>query len=103
PAGPKGGSGRQPYAQRAGASRRAGDAQAARLIQLAKYRQRNSVTTWRHRWYSKLWNILQDVVIGYGYAPRRALIWLLGLFVLGVLLFRYVAQPYSVVSGHHHF
>ena len=93
----------QPYDQLAGAYRRAGDDHAARLIQLAKYRQRNSVTTWRHRWYSKLWNILQDVVIGYGYAPRRALIWLLGLFVLGVLLFRYVAQPYSVVSGHHHF
>jgi len=93
----------QPYDQLAGAYRRAGDDHAARLIQLAKYRRRNSVTTWRRSWYSKLWNILQDVVIGYGYAPRRALMWLLGLFVLGVLLFRYVAQPYSVVSGHHHF
>jgi len=93
----------QPYDQLAEAYRRAGDDHAARLIELAKYRQRNSVTTWRHGWYSKLWNILQDFVIGYGYAPRRALMWLLGLFVLGVLLFRYVAQPYSVVSGHHHF
>jgi hypothetical protein len=93
----------QPYDQLADAYRRAGDDHAARLIQLAKYRRRNSVTTWRSRWYSKLWNILQDVVIGYGYAPRRALMWLLGLFVLGVLLFRYVAQPYSLISGHHHF
>jgi hypothetical protein len=92
----------QPYDQLAVAYRRAGDDPAARLIQLAKYRRRNSVTKWRDRWYSKVWNNLQDTVIGYGYAPRRALSWLLGLFVLGVVVFRYVSQPYSVV-GHHHF
>jgi hypothetical protein len=90
----------QPYEQLAGAYRRAGHDHDARLIQLAKYRQRNRVTNWRHL-FSKLWNILQDVVIGYGYAPLRALMWLLGLFILGALLFRYVAQPYSIVSVHH--
>ena len=71
---------------------RAGDDRAARRIQLAKYRQRNHATKW-DRWYTKLWNIVQDVVIGYGYEPRRALVWLGGLFVLGLLLFRYVAKP----------
>ncbi len=92
----------QPYEQLAEAYRRAGDDHAARRIQLAKYRQRNRVTKWR-RWYSKLWNILQDGVIGYGYAPLRALIWLLGLFVLGVLLFRYGAQPHSITNSHRGF
>jgi hypothetical protein len=92
----------QPYDQLTEAYRRAGDDHAARRIQLAKYRQRNRATSWR-RWYSKLWNIVQDVVIGYGYAPLRALTWLTGLFALGVLIFRYVAKPYAIVSVHHTF
>jgi hypothetical protein len=92
----------QPYEQLAAVYRRAGDDHAARRIQLAKYRRRNRVTNW-HRWYSKLWNLLQDGVIGYGYAPWRALTWLVGLFVLGVLLFRYGATPYSTASGHRSF
>ncbi len=92
----------QPYEQLAEAYRRAGDDHAARRIQLAKYRQRNRVTSWR-RWYSKLWNLLQDAVIGYGYAPLRALVWLVALFALGVVLFRYGAKPYSIASGHRSF
>jgi hypothetical protein len=87
----------QPYDQLAEAYRRVGDDHAARRIQLAKYRQRNRVTSWR-RWYSKLWNMLQDGVIGYGYAPLRALVWLLVLFVAGVLLFRYGSTPVSIAS-----
>jgi phage baseplate assembly protein gpV len=63
----------QPYEQLAEAYRRAGDDHAARRIELAKYRQRNRVISWR-RWYSKLWNILQDGAIGYGYA-RSATQW----------------------------
>lgn len=90
----------QPYEQLAGAYRRAGDDRAASRIQLAKHRRRNHATKW-DRWYIKLWNMLQDVMIGYGYQPGRALAWLLGLFVLGLLLFRYVAKPYSIVSVHH--
>jgi hypothetical protein len=92
----------QPYEQLAAVYRRAGDDQAARRIQLAKYRRHNRVTSWR-RWPVKLWNLVQDGVIGYGYAPMRALAWLVGLFVLGVLLFRYGATPYSVASGHRSF
>ncbi|HEX3921744.1 MAG TPA: hypothetical protein VHY31_05640, partial [Streptosporangiaceae bacterium] len=92
----------QPYEQLAEAYRRAGDDHAARRIQLAKYRQRNRVTSWR-RWYSKLWNLLQDAVIGYGYAPLRALIWLVALFALGVALFRYGAKPYPIADIHRHF
>jgi hypothetical protein len=91
----------QPYDQLAEAYRRVGDDHAARRIHLAKYRQRNRVTSWR-RWYSKLWNMLQDGVIGYGYAPLRTLMWLLGLFVIGALLFRYGATPYPIADVHHH-
>ena len=92
----------QPYEQLAIAYSRAGDDLAARRIQLAKYRQRNRVTNWRH-WHIKLWNLLQDGVLGYGYAPVRALMWLVGLFVLGMLLFRYGTTPYSVAGGHRSF
>jgi len=91
----------QPYEQLAGAYRRAGDDQSARRIQLAKYRQRNSTTKWRF-WYIKFWNVLQDVAIGYGYKPLRALVLLLVLFIFGLLLFRYSARPYSIVGVHPH-
>jgi hypothetical protein len=93
----------QPYEQLAEAYRRAGDDHAARRIQLAKNRQRNRVTGWR-QWYSKLWNILQDGLIGYGYAPLRALTWLIVLFTIGVILFRYGARPYPIANvGRHTF
>jgi hypothetical protein len=94
----------QPYDQLAAAYRRAGDDHSARRIELAKYRQRNRVTGWRRRSYSKLWNIVQDAAIGYGYEPWRALLWLGVLLVAGVLLFRYVGavRPYSIVTVQHH-
>jgi hypothetical protein len=92
----------QPYEQLAAVYRQAGDDRAARSIQLAKYRQRNRVIGWR-RWYSKLWNFVQDAVIGYGYRPTRAFLWLLLLFVAGVVLFRYISTPYSIASGHRTF
>lgn len=91
----------QPYDQLAEAYRRVGDDYAARRIHLAKCRQRNRVTSWR-RWYIKLWDLLQDVVIGYGYAPLRALMWLLGLWLGGTLLFRYGAKPYAIANVHGH-
>jgi hypothetical protein len=92
----------QPYDQLAAAYRRAGDDRAAHSIQLAKYRRRNNVIGWG-RWYSKLWNYVQDVFIGYGYRPTRAFLWLIGLFVLGAVLFRYISTPYSIASGHRTF
>ena len=91
----------QPYEQLAAAYRAAGDDHAARRIQLAKNRQRNRVTSWR-QWYSKLWNFLQDGLLGYGYAPLRALTWLLVLFTVGVILFRYGATPYAIADVHRH-
>jgi hypothetical protein len=92
----------QPYEQLAAVYRRAGDDRAAHSIQLAKFRQRNRVIGWR-RWYSKLWNFIQDAVIGYGFRPTRAFLWLLVLYGAGVVLFRYVSTPYSIATGHRSF
>jgi hypothetical protein len=92
----------QPYEQLAEAYRRAGDDRAARRIQLAKNRRRNDVTQW-DRWYSKIANIVQDIMIGYGYAYWRALIWLVALFVLGAVLFRYGAPPHAIAHPSHSF
>ena len=92
----------QPYEQLAAVYKRAGDDRAAHAIQLAKYRQRNKVISWR-RWHAKLWNYIQDAAIGYGYRPTRAFVLLLVLFTAGVVLFRYVSTPYSITSGHHTF
>ncbi len=92
----------QPYEQLADAYRRAGDDHAARLTQLAKHRQRHRATPWR-RWYSKVSNIVQDMLMGYGYAPWRALIWLVGLFAFGTLLFRYGAPPHAIAHPSHSF
>ena len=89
----------QPYDQLAEAYRRAGNDYDARRIQLAKYRQRNHATGW-NRWYLKLWNMVQDAAIGYGYAPGRTLVLLLAVYVFGVLLFRYGAKPISITSVH---
>ena len=46
---------------------------------------------------------MQDMLIGYGYTPFRALIWLTGLFVLGVALFRYAAPPVWIGNSSHSF
>jgi hypothetical protein len=89
----------QPYDQLAEAYRRAGDDHSARSVYFAKYKRRNEVTSWR-RWYSKLWNYLQEGVIGYGYRPLRALILLLVLFTLGVVLFRYGPRPFPIIRSH---
>jgi len=85
----------QPYEQLAQAYRRAGDDLPARRLLLEGYRQRNRATPWR-RWYTKIWYFLQDMLVGYGYLPLRALIWLIVIFLFGTLLFRYVASPQSI-------
>ncbi|MEU2063308.1 membrane-associated oxidoreductase [Streptomyces sp. NPDC013455] len=67
------------YEQLTAAYRRVGDDHAARLVQLAKQR--------RHRhtlpWYGRLWGLVQDVTVGYGFRPLRAAGWLLSLLALG--------------------
>ena len=92
----------QPYEQLAQAYRRVGDDHAARLILLEKCRQRNRATPWR-QWYTKIWYFMQDILVGYGYTPFRALIWLAALLLLGTGVFRYVVQPVWIGGSPHHF
>jgi hypothetical protein len=71
----------QPYEQLARQYREAGHDHDARTILLAKYRNR----TRQLRFPLKVWGYLQDVTVGYGYRPVRALAWLAGLtMVVGI-------------------
>jgi hypothetical protein len=92
----------QPYEQLAQAYRRVGDDHAARCLLLEKCRQRNRATPWR-QWYTKIWYFMQDILVGYGYTPFRALIWLTALLLLGTGVFRYVVQPVWISGTPHHF
>lgn len=71
----------QPHEQLAEQYRAAGHDHDARTILLAKYRNR----TRQLRFPLRLWGYLQDVTVGYGYRPVRALAWMVGLtMVVGI-------------------
>ncbi|MET9609017.1 membrane-associated oxidoreductase [Streptomyces sp. NPDC006512] len=78
-------SGYLPYAyeQLAAAYRTAGDEAAARTVQLAKLR--------RHRRTlprpARLWGLIQDVTVGYGFRPLRAAGWLAALLLTGAVAY----------------
>ena len=92
----------QPYEQLAQAYRRIGDDHAARRLLLEKCRQRNRATPW-WQWYTKIWYYMQDILVGYGYTPFRALIWLAALLLLGTGIFRYAVQPTWIGTPPEHF
>lgn len=92
----------QPYEQLAQAYRRVGDDHAARCLLLEKCRQHNRATPWR-QWYTKIWCYMQDILVGYGYMPFRALIWLAALLLLGTGVFRYFVQPAWIGASPHRF
>ena len=73
----------QPYEQLAGYFRRLGRDDQARKVLLAGRRAR------RHQepQWLRAWGWLQDAMVGYGYAPGRALVWLGTAFLLGCLYF----------------
>lgn len=78
-------SGYLPYAyeQLAAAYRTAGDEAAARTVLLAKLR-RHRRTLPRH---ARLWGLLQDGTVGYGFRPLRAAGWLLALLLTGAIAY----------------
>jgi hypothetical protein len=86
----------QPYEQLAAYYRRLGHDDQARRVLLAKQRQRRRQRPWWARW----WGWLQDALVGYGYAPGRALLLLAGAFVAGWLVFS-TRHPASVGPGPH--
>ncbi|MFD0376719.1 membrane-associated oxidoreductase [Streptomyces sp. NPDC127112] len=67
------------YEQLAAAYRTVGDESAARDVQLAKLRRHRR--TQPH--HTRLWGLLQDVTVGYGFRPLRAAGWLLLLVLTG--------------------
>ncbi|MFD3698750.1 membrane-associated oxidoreductase [Streptomyces sp. NPDC058646] len=78
-------SGYLPYAyeQLAASYRTAGDEAGARTVLLAKLR-RHRRTLPRH---ARLWGLLQDTTVGYGFRPLRAAGWLLALLLTGSIAY----------------
>ncbi|MFG2991868.1 membrane-associated oxidoreductase [Streptomyces sp. NPDC048257] len=89
-------SGYLPYAyeQLAAAYRTAGDEAAARTVQLAKLR--------RHRHTlprpARVWGLLQDATVGYGFRPLRAAGWLLALLLTGSIAYG-IDPPRALKTG----
>ena len=71
----------QPYRQLAAIYQRAGNDQAARHVLHEMYRSNNKKIRFRDEPVTKIWNKLQDVFLGYGYVPWRAVAWIFALAV----------------------
>lgn len=84
----------QPYEQLAKLYQGYGDDKEARAVRLAQYRRRRATLPWPGR----LWGWLQDVMVGYGYQPGRAVLWLVALLLVGTVFFG-VDHPAPVGPG----
>ncbi|MEU9117179.1 oxidoreductase [Streptomyces sp. NPDC048483] len=73
----------QPYEQLASWYRKAGHDDDARRVLLAKQRHRRRI---RHP-AGRLWSVLLDAAVGYGYRPWLAALWLLAFTALGTTVF----------------
>ncbi|MFP3990591.1 membrane-associated oxidoreductase [Streptomyces sp. E11-3] len=71
------------YEQLTAAYRRIGDDAGARTVQLAKQRRHRTTLPW----YARAWGHLQDLTVGYGFRPARAVGWLLSLLLIGTLAY----------------
>ena len=74
----------QPYEQLATVYRGLGQMRDARIILLHKNRARTRGMNWRTKWPWRILGYIQDVFVGYGYAPGRAFAWILALLFTGV-------------------
>ncbi|MFD0356353.1 membrane-associated oxidoreductase [Streptomyces sp. NPDC127110] len=82
------------YEQLAAAYRTVGDEAGARTAQLAKLR-RHRRTQPRH---TRLWGLLQDATVGYGFRPLRAAAWLLALTLTGTVAYG-ITPPRALKAG----
>jgi hypothetical protein len=82
----------QPYEQLAAVYRRAGREQDVRKIAIARQRARRRTLSPP----SRLWSLLLDVLIGYGFRTWLAGVWLLGWWAVGTLVFA-AAYPHHLV------
>ena len=79
----------QPYEELAAYYRRLGHDEQARRVLLAQQRERTLRRPWQARW----WGWLQDALVGYGYAPGRALTLLAAALAAGWAFFRTYQPP----------
>jgi hypothetical protein len=73
----------QPYEQLAACYRSLGEDENARHVLLAKQRERRATLTPP----GKVWGVIQDGAVGYGYRPWLASLWLIALIITGTLYF----------------
>jgi hypothetical protein len=84
----------QPYEQLADHYTRIGQpADARRVLYTRELRQRDTKTT-----IGRVWSALQDIIVGYGYRPWRAMLWLALLLVLGSVMYG-LAPPHPLKAG----
>jgi hypothetical protein len=85
----------QNYETLAAMYRRHGDDVSARMVLLARERQRREQLPW----YRQAWSWLQEISVGYGYRPVRACAWLATFVGLGTLVFGlHHPPPFSGVA-----
>jgi hypothetical protein len=85
----------QPYEQLAASYRSLGNEDQARTVLLAKQRRRREEV----QIPARAWGYLQDIAIGYGYRPARALVWLIVLIALTTAYFT-VFPPHASAATH---
>jgi hypothetical protein len=85
----------QPYGQLAASYRRQGQDDQARTVLLAREREKRRTASAPIR----LWGLLQDITIGYGYRPLLAAVWLAGLLAVGTTTFALHPPPPTSTSG----
>jgi hypothetical protein len=89
----------QPYEQLAAHYTAIGQPGQARNVMYARERiQRQG-----KRPVSKTWSLLQDITVGYGYRPRRALGWLALLLTAGSIVFSVAPPPVLEIGNAPHF
>ncbi|GAA1224639.1 hypothetical protein GCM10009665_13580 [Kitasatospora nipponensis] len=88
----------EPYEQLAAALRRDGRDEDARVVLYAKQRRRRSALPLPGR----IWDLLQDVTVGYGYRPGRAALWLVAAWALGTVWFTGHQPPPVKLDEHPH-
>jgi hypothetical protein len=84
----------QPYQQLAGYYRRAGQDRDARTVLLERQRKHRK----QDRSVEQVWGYLQDITVGYGYRPARALGWLLVL-ISAVAIYAAARQPHPAAPS----
>ena len=76
---------RQPYQKLAACYQQAGKDEDARRVLHEMYRMHNRKLRLRDHPFLKLWNKLQNIFLGYGYAPGRAFAWIVIMVVIAAV------------------